>query len=56
MSGHIPSVYTDFIILGGVVKDQAEADKNLNWKQRVALGAGILAKLNHMMVVSLLLL
>lgn len=23
------------------MKDQAEADKNLSWKQRVALGAGM---------------
>ena len=36
----MPSVHTLFIsTLGGVVKDQAEADKDLNWKQRVALGA-----------------
>ena len=28
------------IYVGGVVKDQAEADKDMNWKQRVALAAG----------------
>ena len=29
-----------FLQSGGVVKDQAEADENTNWQQRLALGVG----------------
>lgn len=28
------------VFIGGVVKDQAEADKDTNWKQRLVLAAG----------------
>ena len=36
-----PSARFSFLsIIGGVVKDQAEADKDTNWKQRVAMGIG----------------
>ena len=31
---------TSIIYVGGVVKDQAEADKNLSLQQRIALGVG----------------
>ena len=37
----LPCCNTYTYIAGGIVKDQAEADEDTNWKQRVAIGIGM---------------